>query len=379
LRSRQGGRLKSREIKGDGEYPALLYKDGAIDPQFYDPDPVLQRGLTYLRAGKAESWTRAIEGSLKGAISDPARRDFIYASGLDRGGSTIAYSAFNTIFLREHNRIAGRLSKEYGDWSDDRLFETARLINIHQILTIVVNDYISHIGGVFPFALDRSFAERQPWYRSNRISIEFNLLYRWHSLTPDAFRLDGQTLDHAQFRFNNALLEQRGVAQVITDASTQPAGRIGLFNTPWFLEEAERRALHMARGALLQGFNAYRDRYGLTRYRSIDDFADGPAVAEALKTVYGDNIDAVEFTVGLFAERRGDGDVMPETLTYMVANDAFTHILTNPILSSEVHCERTFSELGWRIVQEQASLADIVKRNIHESKWNGLKVSLAMD
>jgi prostaglandin-endoperoxide synthase 2 len=350
------------------EYPMLLYSNAAIDPQFYDPDPVHERGLSYLRAGRSVSWETALESSVPGTISNPARRDSIYASGLDRGGSTIAYSAFNTIFLREHNRLAGILAKANPGWDDDRIFETARLINIRQVLTVVVDDYIRHIGGVFPFALDRTFGEKKRWYRSNRISIEFNLLYRWHSLVPDTFMLAGTSLGHTQYRFNNGLLEQHGVEQVISDASTQPAGRIGLFNTPSFLEPAEQRGLKWARDFRLQPFNRYRERFGLTPYRSIDDLADGPIAAQALKNVYNDNVDAVEFTVGLIAEKRGEGEAMPETLVHMVAYDAFTHILTNPILASEVHCPQTFSEAGWEIIEAKASLADIVRRNSDSSK-----------
>jgi prostaglandin-endoperoxide synthase 2 len=160
LRTDNGGRLKSRKV-GACDYPMLLYKDGSIDPQFYDPNPnpAQERGLSYLRAGRDKFWEKALEDALPGTISDPSRRDWLYASGLDRGGSTIAYSAFNTIFLREHNRLAGVLSDAYPQWDDDQIFETARLINTRQLLNIVVNDYIRHIAGSFPFVLDRTFAE----------------------------------------------------------------------------------------------------------------------------------------------------------------------------------------------------------------------------
>jgi prostaglandin-endoperoxide synthase 2 len=239
----------------------------------------------------------------------------------------------------------------------------------------VVEDYIRHIGGIFPFALDRTFGERKRWYRTNRISIEFNLLYRWHSLVPDTIIFAGKPIDHVDYRFNNALLEQYGVEQVVSDASSQPAGRIGFNNTPSFLAGAEQRGLQWARDFRLQPFNRYRKRFGLTPYRSIDDMADGPDVAQALKRVYGDNIEAVEFTVGLLAEKRADGEVMPETLTTMVAHDAFTHILTSPILASEVHCPQTFSDAGWEIIQKGATLVDIVNRNTDPKK--AVRVSLS--
>jgi prostaglandin-endoperoxide synthase 2 len=302
----------------------------------------------------------------------------MYAFGLDRGGSTIAYSAFTIIFMREHNRIARLLASENRDWAhdDNRLFETARLINIRQLLTIVVNDYIRHIAGVFPLSLDRTFAEKKRWYRTNRISIEFNLLYRWHSLVPDTFTLAGTPLEHQDYRFNNRLVEEHGVERIISDASSQRAGRIGLFNTPRFMDVAEQHGLKWARDFGVRPFNDYRKRFGFSRYSSIDDFADGPEVAEALKRVYNNRMDDVEFTVGLFAEKRAPDQVMPDTLRIMVAYDAFTHILTNPILSSEVHCPETFSNVGWKLIQQKATLEQLIKRNCDESKLT--RVSLAI-
>lgn len=374
LRTGACGLLKTRRLDGY-EYPPYLYKDGVVDPQFYDPDPVNEHGLSYLRGGRLPLWEAALNSSLSGTISNPARRDYIYASGLDRGGSTIAYSAFNTIFVREHNRIARLLGEAHTSWDDSRVFETARLINIRQLLTIVVNDYIRHIGGSFPFRLDRSFAETKSWYRTNRISIEFNLLYRWHSLVPDTFTLAGNVLQHTEYRFNNVLLEQYGVETIFNEASTQRAGRIGLFNTPSFLWVAEEHGLKWARDFGLQPFNSYRERFGLEPYRSIEDFADNQMVAQALKGMYSD-MNEVEFTVGLFAEKRAHDEVMPPTLRQMVAHDAFTHILTNPVLSSEVHRPETYSDLGWGIIQEEATLRQVVERNCDLSKLETVSLSI---
>lgn len=373
LRAGKGGLLKSRHVNGQ-EYPCLLYKNGQLDDQFFSPDPVNEVGLTYLRGGRASAWEAALNQAVPGATTEPRRRDFFYASGLDRGGSTIVYSAFNTIFLREHNRIARLLEAANPAWTDDRLFETARLVNIRQVLGVVINDYIAHISDL-PFRLDRTFAEGERWYRTNRISFEFDLLYRWHSLSPDAFILNGTVLGNEEYRFNNQLLEQHGVERVIDDASKQPAGAIGLFNTPKFLWPAEKHGLLWAREFRIEGFNAYRTRFGLKPYARISDFAANAKVADALERLYG-TADAVEFTVGLFAEKYGDEAIMGETIMRMVAYDAFTHILTNPVLATEINCVETFSSVGWEIIGQQASLAEIVRRNCDPGKQ--VKVSLAI-
>jgi prostaglandin-endoperoxide synthase 2 len=47
----------------------------------------------------------------------------------------------------------------------------------------------------------------------------------------------------------------------------------------------------------------------------------------------------------------------------MVANDAFTQALTNPLLSRNVFNEDTFSAEGMRIIEETGSLQQIVVRN----------------
>jgi hypothetical protein len=35
----------------------------------------------------------------------------------------------HTLFVKEHNAIAAMLAAKYPDWGDDRLFNTARMVN----------------------------------------------------------------------------------------------------------------------------------------------------------------------------------------------------------------------------------------------------------
>jgi prostaglandin-endoperoxide synthase 2 len=54
---------------------------------------------------------------------------------------------------------------------------------------------------------------------------------------------------------------------------------------------------------------------------------------------------------------------MGELMTYMVANDAFTQALTNPLLARNVFTDATFTKTGMGILKKTRSLQDIVTRN----------------
>lgn len=333
LRERSGGRMRLRE---NGLLPKLTLADGTIDP--------VNLGLPHLRPrgpgdDPAARHRAVLDRSLQGVADIPDRWLNMYAAGLDRGNSTIIYTSLSTMCVREHNRIAGLLAAANPGWDDDRLFETTRLVNLRNILAIVVEDYINHLAGDYDFKLAHEAAERRQWYRTNRITIEFNLLYRWHSLTPETLTIGGRTLGHQDYRFNNALVEKHGPEALINAASEQPAGRIQLRNTPKFLEHAEIAALKFAREFHLAPFTAYCDRFSNPRPASIAELTGGDEpLTAALTELYGD-VDRIELTIGLLAQARSKANpdaVLPPLTRTMVAVDAFTHIFTNPLLAHEV-------------------------------------------
>ncbi|MDP9096112.1 MAG: hypothetical protein M3N26_06095 [Pseudomonadota bacterium] len=383
LREHTGGRMKV-ESHGTGDYPPRLYAEGAVRPEFAG------LGLTagaaaMLAALPANSPVKAqMEQAVKDAMTYPSqlptfvknslswfklpadevedRIAHLYATGVDRGSNTIVYAALNALFLREHNRIAGLLEKAHPHWDDDRLFQTARNVNIVQGLKLVVEEYIFHLGGErLPFKLDRSFAEGRRWYRSNRIAIEFVLLYRWHSMIPGTLKVGGRVLEPRDYRWNNALLESIGIEKLFAEASAQPAGSMRLHNTPAFMEEAEIRGLKLSREHRVQPFNAYRRRFGLKPYRNHEELTGDAALAKELRGFYP-SIEDVEFFVGLVAEAHPETSSFGGTLYTTVAVDAFSQIFTNPLLAREVY-EVALGPEGMRIVEETKSLEQVVQRN----------------
>ncbi|HWJ36159.1 MAG TPA: peroxidase family protein [Steroidobacteraceae bacterium] len=353
LRSQTGGKLASQIINGE-EYPEYLY--------LRQPDGTLKvkekfQGLPYISSGLLDL-ILAQQSNV-----DDARKAKLFATGLERGNSSIGYVAISTLFLREHNRLCDALAGLQPHWNDERLFQTARLINIALVLRIVIEDYINHIAGQRVFVFDNSFAESQNWYRTNWMAVEFDMLYRWHGLVPETVNIKNQVYKPGDFQTNNDLLESVGLAALIEGASNETAGKIGLFNTPRFLIWAECQNITMGRSFRLRSFNEYRKQFSLAPLTDWDQLTSDVQVQTTLKGLYKD-INKLEFVVGLFAEEAKSGGLFGELMTTMVAVDAFTQALTNPVLSTHVFNSATLTTYGLEQIAATASLQDLVNRNV---------------
>jgi len=362
LREKVGGRLLTQEVGGES-WPPFLFEeaDGKLDlAARYRPGPGsggepgtpgLYTTANFQRVydGKPP-WTREQKASA-------------FAAGLEHGSSTIGNSTMNTLFLREHNRIAGILKHAHPDWDDERLFQTARNVNTVVLLRVVISDYIVHIAPVdIKLELIPGMAEKQRWYRNNWMAVEFALLYRWHDLIPDTFSVAGKSHKGSEMARANELLMEAGLDRVLLDASRQHAGRIGLGNTADFLLSVKKLSIEMARACRLAPYNDYRTYYGLKPIATFEELTKDRELASRLRDLYG-SMDELEWFVGLFAEGYVESEMMGELLTNMVANDAFTQALTNPLLSESVYNERTFGAEGLEIAEETRTLAQVIARN----------------
>ena len=75
----------------------------------------------------------------------------------------------------------------------------------------------------------------------------------------------------------------------------------------------------------------------------------------------------LDLYVGLFAEEPGSPDaILPPLLTKIIAIDAFSQALTNPLLAPRVFNAATFSPYGMRIIATTHTLSDVLHRNTPE-------------
>lgn len=380
IRSNRGGKLRSQMINGE-EYPPFFYNEnGSTAEEFREfeqrgefkegetLDEFEQRGGFLARAAFREfrpTFPEELFDGDNGALTE--RRSKLFAFGRGRANNQIGFAIFSVLFLREHNRICDELARAHPGWNDERLFQTARNILIVLVLRIAIEEYINHITPYhFKFGLDAPVPGDRTWYRENHMSIEFNLLYRWHPLVPDDLDVGDRKVPLQEAMYNNQLVIERGLGRLFDAASRQPAGEVGLFNTTKLLHEPLRvpeSGIALGRQAKLAPYNDYRERFGFPRVTSFEQITADPRRLEALRELYG-SVDRIEFFVGLFAEDVRPNAAVGPLVGRMVAVDAFSQALTNPLLNGNIFRERTFSKKGLEIIESTRSIADILNRNI---------------
>ncbi len=139
------------------------------------------------------------------------------------------------------------------------------------------------------------------WNRENWIPVEFNLLYRWHSLVPEVAIWKGTSMPIANARFDNGPLLRDGLGAALDSASRSEAWRFGLFNTAEMLRPVELASLQQGRLNRLATYNDYRELMKYPRVTRFEQISENRDVVATLKRLYGD-VDRIEFFVGIFAE-----------------------------------------------------------------------------
>jgi prostaglandin-endoperoxide synthase 2 len=345
LRSHVDGKLKSQFINGE-EYPPYYYQEGRPKDEFRDLP------LKYLLP--------TFEKDLGRSPLD----ERMFATGGDRVNSQTGYIVMNILFLREHNRICDVLKQKAGLKDDEQLFQTARNVLIVVLMKIVIEEYINHIAPYhFKFRVQPAAFEDQRWYRQNWMAIEFNLLYRWHGLVPDSYRIGGRDVPLQETLFNNRLVIDHGLGSVLEDASSQPAGRVGLFNTPDYLLPVEEKSILLGRKAQLASYNDYREMCQFPRVTAFDQISGNTAVQDALRDLYG-HVDKIEYVPGIFAEDDRENSALPGLIGRLVGVDAFSQALTNPLLAANLYNQATFTRAGLEIIETTQTLSDILHRNL---------------
>lgn len=259
---------------------------------------------------------------------------------------------------------------------DEDLFQTGRLITCGLYVNIILKDYVRAIlclnrtdstWTIDPRTnMDRhAQKDTAPTGVGNQVSVEFNLLYRWHSIiskrdaewTAQEMRrlLGGKDPETASFHemitgfrewedsLSSDPQERPSVPGLDRDATgsfpddelvdilkggiEDTAGSFGANSVPSCLRPVEMLGIMQARRWRVGTLNEFRAFIGLTRHRTFTDINPDPSVAAKLEALYGSPAN-VELYPGLVCEKTkapmapGSGVCVGFTASRAILSDA---------------------------------------------------------
>ncbi|KAL0276475.1 UNVERIFIED_CONTAM: hypothetical protein PYX00_004040 [Menopon gallinae] len=344
LRSMENGKLKTRIIKGE-EFPPYLEDAPGVN-------------MVYP------------EGKHGGRSIYPK-----WALGHKMSSSSPFTFVLGTIWLREHNRLCDIILKEHPDWSDERIYQTARWIVSGELLTITAGEYFQHLAQYrLKFSYKPQLFHDNPVQTSTQLQNEFSLMFQWHQTTPDDFSVNGQNYNMSDLRFsNNRIVFEHGLDAVVDAMCRSPAGEITYRNCGDSMKVGMKDLIKMGRNLRLHSLNDYRRFYDLKPYDSFKELVGDAEMATVLKEIYGD-IDAVEFVVGVFLEKH-PRSVLPPTMVYLAGPVVLKGVMESPLGSTALWRPSTFGgKTGFDIVQK-ATLRKLFCLNLKGNCKNNVWVS----
>ena len=319
------------------------------------------------------------------------------------GNFWLGLALLHTLFMNEHNAIADRLAAEHPDWSDEQLFDKARLINAALLAKIHTVEWTP---AIIAHPTTR-YAMRANWYgilgkrlgkrSSNEVlggipgsptdhhgapyslTEEFVAVYRMHPLLPDDFTFRSietdEVLQERTFRELGALdtrarLDEVGFANAFYSFGIAHPGAITLHNYPRFLQEFRKpdgTVVDLAATDVLRvrergvpRYNEFRRLFHLKPAATFEELTDNPQWAEELRRVYGD-VERVDLMVGLYAEPLPKGFGFSDTAFRVFILMASRRLKSDRFFTRDYNAE-TYTQTGLDWIDD-TTMIDVLKRH----------------
>lgn len=321
-------------------------------------------------------------------------------NGLDRTGFSDNYwvglSLLHTLFVKEHNAICRRLRRAYPRWGDERLFQTARLVNTAVIAKIHTIDWTPALLDTRAVRLGMSINWRglagRPFrgevlggVRRSRmdhhgvpyaITEEFVTCYRMHPLIPDDWEIrshrTGEVIATTDFTplqgyGTRAAVNEYGWSDWLYTFGTAHPGAITLHNHPDALRDLRGMfGEHLDLGAV----DVLRDRErGVPRYTKlraalhkppINDFSD-LSDDPVLKELYEGDIHRIDPMIGMYAEQPPPGFAFSDTAFRLFVLMATRRLKSDPFFTA-LYTPEVYTPEGLAWI-ERTRISDVLRRH----------------
>ena len=326
---------------------------------------------------------RTFQGGLL-ATSDgnllPYGDDGFFLAGDIRANENAALTSMQTIWMREHNRVATELALEDPSLTDEQLYQQARQIVSAEIQAITFNEFLPALFGSNIISSYQGYDSTVDPSIANEFSTA---AYRFgHTmLSSELLRLDenGNTADEGNLAlldafFNPSEVENNGVDSLLRGLTVNLAQEIDnqvvddvrnfLFGPPGS-GGFDLASLNIQRGRDhgLSDYNSTRVALGLDAVENFSDITSDLDVAARLEQLYG-TVDNIDLWVGGLAEDHMPGSSMGVTFS-MIIIDQFQRLRDG----DRFWYENVFSGEALNEINN-TTLADVIERN---SEVSGLQ------
>jgi hypothetical protein len=322
------------------------------------------------------------------------------------GNFWLGLALLHTLFTHEHNAVADRLAQEHPQWTDDELFDKARLVTAALMAKIHTVEWTPAIIA-HPTT---KYAMRANWYgilgrrlgkwSSNEVlggipgsatehhgvpyslTEEFVAVYRMHPLLPDDFTfrsietddvLQERTFRELGVNDVRARLDEVGFVDSLYSFGIAHPGAITLHNYPRFLQELQKpdgTVVDLAAIDVLRirergvpRYNDFRRLFHLKPAETFEELTDNPEWAEELRRVYGD-VERVDLMVGLYAEPLPKGFGFSDTAFRVFILMASRRLKSDRFFTSDYNAE-TYTQTGLDWIDE-TTMIDVLLRHYPE-------------
>ncbi len=326
------------------------------------------------------------------------------------GNFWVGLGILHTLFMLEHNAICDRLRADEPSWSDDELYDCARLVNsalMAKIHTVewtpaiiahpttrlgmhanwwgLVGERVTRRSGRFGrgevlSGIPGSATDHHGVPYS--LTEEFVAVYRMHQLLPDEFTFrsvaDESVIKECTFPeigaiHTRAQLEEIGVANALYSFGVSHPGAITLHNYPRFLQLFERpdgTVIDLAATDIMRvrergvpRYNDFRELFHKSRVGSFQELTGNAETAAELERVYGD-VDRVDLMIGLYAEPLPIGFGFSDTAFRVFILMASRRLESDRFFTRDYRPE-VYSPAGFQWVQE-TTMKDVLLRHYPE-------------
>jgi hypothetical protein len=322
-----------------------------------------------------------------------------------------------TLFALEHNAICDRLKSAYPDWSDESLFQHARLINAALLAKIHTVEWTTAIlghptlqiamranwWGILTETVHKLFGRLTsnevlsgiPGSKTDHFGIpysiteEFVAVYRMHPLIPDdlTFRsartdevLGERTFKECAGLRAQAVTEEFGLQDLLYSFGRMNPGAVTLHNFPRSLQRFERPdgvVIDLAAHDILRSrelgvpkYNEFRRLLHLNPVEKFEDITANREWSDQIKQVYEGDIERIDLSIGLFAEQPPPGFGFSDTAFRIFILMASRRLNSDRFFTTH-YTPEVYTPEGMKWIDEN-NMGDVLTRHFPELA-SGLK------